>query len=495
MRILLLNPPFFPEKGRFSRASRSPAIARGGTLYYPVWLAYACGVLEKAGHSVRLLDAPAMGLDMAGVFLTLGEFTPQLVVVETSTPSIYEDVRSAVALKKHFPGCFLLLTGTHPSALPRETLELSPLLDGVALGEYDYTLRDLAAALEQGNAVAAVPGLVVRRDDGSILRTRERDKISDLDQLPFISAVCRRHLDPGQYFFAAAPSPMMMIITGRGCPFHCFFCVYPQTFHGHRYRTRSPENVVDEFVYIRDNLPQVREILIEDDCFTANPARVRAICVLLLERHVHLSWTCNARGDVDYETLCLMKRAGCRMVITGFESGNQQVLDAMGKQESVAGYLRFARDVRRAGLLLHGCMMCGTPGDTPAVQAENFRFAARLNCDSLQFYPLFVYPGTEAYRWAREKGYLLTEDFSRWLDEEGGHRCVISTDAFTAEEMMETCRSATSRWHLRPGYLLRKLWQGLRDPAEGLRSLRAGMNLVRSIIRHAWSPTPKGQKN
>jgi radical SAM superfamily enzyme YgiQ (UPF0313 family) len=478
MKIFFLNPPF---KGRFSRTSRSPAVTSGGTLYYPLWPAYAAGAAEQVGHEICLLDAPADGLSLHRVLEAARSFDPALAVLETSTPSIYSDTAAGEALKNAMPGCFVILVGTHPSALPEETLALSSALDAVAVGEYDYTVRDLAAALQHGTDLADVPGLVFRRN-GGIVRNAERAKIENLDELPFVSSVYKKHLTHRNYFFAAAKYPMVMIITGRGCPFHCFFCVYPQTFHSRRYRARSPENVVAEFEYIRANFPDVKEIGIEDDCFTANPARVREICRLLIERKVGMAWYCNVRGDVDYETLKQMRQAGCRMVTVGFESADQNVLELMRKNESVGNYYRFAKDARRAGILVHGCLMCGTPGDSLETQEVNYRFAEKINCDSMQFYPLYVYPGTEAWHWAKEKGHLRTENFCAWLKEDGSHNCVLDTETMSAEDIVAACSRNLRRYHLRPRYIMTKLLQALRDPEEGLRSLKSGWIFLKKII-------------
>jgi len=275
---------------------------------------------------------------------------------------------------------------------------------------------------------------------------------------------------------------MIMIITGRGCPFRCFFCVYPQTFHSRHYRARSAENVVAEFDYIQKNFPDVKEIGIEDDCFTANPKRVKKICQLLIQQKNKLSWYCNVRGDVDYELLKLLRQAGCRLVTVGFESSDQSVLNQMNKNEKITDYYRFAKDARRAGIMVHGCLMCGTPGDSRKVQEENYRFATKINCDSMQFYPLYVYPGTEAYEWAKENGRLRTEKFSEWLKEDGSHNCVIDMEDMTAKEMVDLCEKNIRRYHLRPRYLAMKLAQALRDPAEGLRSLKSGWVLVKKIV-------------
>lgn len=451
-------------------------------MYYPFWLAYAVGAAEKAGNEVLFLDAPADGLELQTVLDRVQDFSPELAVLDTSTPSIYSDVNVGEAIKREIPACFTILVGTHPSALPEETLGLSTSVDAVAIGEYDYTICDLAAVLSNSGNLGDVPGLAYRNSGGAVQRSAVRDKIENLDELPFVSSVYKKHLHVRNYFFAAAKYPMMMIITGRGCPFKCFFCVYPQTFHSRKYRQRSPENVVAEFEYIKENFPDVKEIGIEDDCFTANPNRVREICRLLIERKIGMTWYCNVRGDVDFKTLSLMRSAGCRLVTVGFESANQAVLEQMHKCEQVENYYRFAEDARKAGIMVHGCLMCGTPGDSPEVQEENYRFAVKINCDSMQFYPLYVYPGTEAYGWAKENKYLQTEDFSKWLDNSGAHNCVIDTNMLSAEANVAICAENLRKYHLRPAYIWMKLKQAMRDPEEGRRSIKSGVTFFKKIV-------------
>ncbi|MDC0335724.1 B12-binding domain-containing radical SAM protein [Pseudodesulfovibrio sp.] len=478
MNVLMLNPPF---KGRFSRSSRSPAVTKGGTLYYPIWLAYAAGVVDAAGHEVLLLDAPAKEVSDEETLRRVTEFKPDLVVVDTSTPSIYSDVDFAGRVKDA-TGAHVALVGTHPSALPEETLELDGRVDSICLGEFDYTVRDLADALEKGKSPNTVAGLACRVD-GVIKRTAQRDKIEDLDEVPFVSSVYERFLDPADYFFAAASYPMMMLMTGRGCPFRCFFCVYPQVFHSRRYRGRSPQNVADEFAYIAREFPQVKEIGIEDDCFTADKKRAAAICELLIEQGNELAWYCNVRGDLDYDLLVLMKKAGCRLVTVGFESGRQDILNAINKGETVTKYKAFAKAARKAGVLVHGCIMTGNPGDTPETLRESYEFACEINCDSMQFYPLYVYPGTEAFTWAEDNGYLKTRDFSKWLTPEGTHDTVIDLPGFSGSEMMRLCDEYLKKYHLRPSYLVMKMAQAVRSPREGYRSIKSAGTLFSKIMQ------------
>lgn len=479
MRILFLNPPF---KGRFSRTSRSPAVAKGGTFYYPIWLAYAAGESERAGHDVHLFDAPATGAGEEELLAFLNDWEPGLVVIDTSTPSIYNDAEVAARIKQRYSGVMMLLVGTHPSSLPEETIAINDAIDAVAVGEYDATIRDLADSLDRGALPDAVAGLVLRRGDGTV-RTPERALITDLDAIPFVSKVYDKHLEIPNYFFAASNYPMVQIITGRGCPHRCFFCVYPQVFHSHRYRTRSTENVVDEFEFIQKHLPQVREVGLEDDCFTASPIRVRKICQGLIDRKIKLKWHCNVRGDVKPDLLKLMKKAGCRLVIVGFESGDQAVLDGMKKGIKVEKYLQFVQDVKKADLMIHGCMMVGNPGDTRETLERSYQFAVGINCDSMQFYPVYLYPGTEAFWWAVENGYLKTNDYTQWLTPDGTHNCVYDTPELSAKEMMALCNHYLKKYHLRPRYILMKLLQSIRHPSEGYRTALAAISFFSKLFK------------
>lgn len=478
MKILFLNPPF---KGRFSRTSRSPAVSKGGTLYYPIWLAYAAGATEASGHEIRLIDAPAEGLDLKDVFSKLKNFSPDMAVVDTSTPSIYSDAKTVVEIKAHFPETYTVLVGTHPSAISYDTLQINDSVDAIAVAEYDHTIRDLAHTLEQGFPFEGVEGLVFKQN-GHIIRNKEREKIKNLDEIPFVSSVYKKHLNVNNYFFAAANYPMIMIITGRGCPYKCFFCVYPQVFHSRKYRVRSPENVVDEIEYITNNFPKTREIGIEDDCFSANQKRVKEICELIIERNIKIKWYCNVRGDLDYFLLRLMKQAGCRLVTVGFESGCQHILDGMKKGEKLERYYQFVKDAHKAGVLVHGCIMVGNPGDNRQTLAESYEFSKKINCDSMQFYPLYVYPGTEAYNWAIANEYLKTHDFSQWVNKDGLHNCVLNTPELSSEEMVYLCDNYLKKYHLRPRYILGKLWQATKNPSEGYRSIKSARVFLSKII-------------
>jgi len=482
--VLVLNPPFHVQ---YSRSQRSPAVIKSGVMYYPIWLAYATGVLEEEGFPVTLVDAPAAGLELGDVLDIAEELQPGLVVLDTSTPSIQNDIEVAKAIKHRIRDTFILLVGPHVTALPEDSLRLSSAVDGIARGEYDHTVRNTARTLAAGEDLGSIAGLSYRRGDGKIHHNPGRAPIEDLDALPFVSQVYKRQLRVEDYFYSIARYPEVTIVTGRGCPYRCTYCVWPQTITGHRYRQRSVQNVAAEFEYIAREFPQVKEIFIEDDTLTVDEERCIALAQELIAQGNRLPFTANSRANVSYETLSWLKKAGLRLLCVGFESGDQAVLNAMRKGIKVQEFYRFRQDARRAGVLIHGCFMAGGPGETRASLAKTLELAKRLDPDTAQFFPLMVYPGTEAYQWARQNGHLTTEDYRQWLTPEGLHRTVVSYPGLAAEDLVAWCDHARRAFYLRPGYIAGKAWQALTHPAEAGRILRA----ARTFVQHLFRPSSR----
>jgi len=478
-RIILINPPFLKN---FSRTQRSPGVTKSGTIYYPYWLCYAAGVLDKEGHEVRIVDASPVEMSLEGLKKIVRDFYPDMAVVDTSTPSIKNDCFVARELKTSIPGMVVALVGTHVSAVPEETLALEPAVDVVAVGEYDAVLKELAGQLKDRSGWPGVKGICFRQD-GKIVRNPPGPLLADLDELPFVSEIYKKFLNVRDYYFSAADYPMIMMITGRGCPFGCFYCLYPQVMHGRGYRFRSAENVAAEFKYIAENFPDVKEIVIEDDTFTANPARVRAICELLIKDSSKIKWSCNARVNLDLATLKLMKKAGCRLLIVGYESGVQEILDSMHKGIKVEQSEEFTRNAKKAGILIHGCFMLGNPGETRDTIEKTFKFAKKLQCDSAQFYPLFVYPGTEAYDWAKGNGYISAVDFSEWISPDGRHNCVIDIPGLKGSDITDVSERMTLGYHLRPRYVMYKLTQLFSNTPEFIRTVRSGVKYFALLVK------------
>lgn len=478
LKIALINPPYLT---RYSRSQRSPGVIKSGTMYYPYWLAHAAAVLDASGFDIFLYDCPAANLDSDELFRRLDQYQPDLCIVESSTASAENDCRVATEIKRRFPATRLCMVGTHVTALWQETLAEFPAIDFVAIGEYDYIVRDLADALLEPAAasearlaqLATIGALGFRRSDGSPARGPVRPPIEDVDELPWIAPIYQRFLDPRNYYFSLASYPMVMLIGGRGCPAKCTYCVYPQVMHGHQYRTRSPASIVGEMRWVQDHMPEVKEIVFEDDTFTGDRAFAQEVARLVKEQGVRLKWFANVRVNVDKETLAHMVEAGFRCCATGFESGDALLLKNMWKGQTVEQATKFVDAARDLGILVHGCFMVGFPGETRETMQKTLALALHLRPDSAQFYPVMPFPGTTYYQWARQHGYLTTERFADWLDGEGAHRCVLNLPGLTAEDVDRFCAHAYRRFYFRPSYLWFKARQAITRPREGVRSIKS----------------------
>jgi radical SAM superfamily enzyme YgiQ (UPF0313 family) len=321
------------------------------------------------------------------------------------------------------------------------------------------------------------------RSDGKIIHNPDRPFITDLDQFPLVSEVYKKFLKVENYFYSITQYPEITIVTGRGCPHHCTYCVYPQVMYGHQYRHRSPENVVAEFVYIKEHFPQVKEVFIEDDTFTVNRAYCRKVCDLLIKENVNLPWTANSRADIDYDTLRIMKEAGCRLLCIGVESGNQQILDGINKRLKLSQVREFMKNARKAGVLVHACFMVGNPGETKQTMNETLDFAKKLKPDTAQFFPLMVYPGTEAFDWAKKHGYLTTTNYAQWLTENGLHNCIVSTPVVSNQELVAFCDQARKSFYLRPAYIFSKFSQIILHPSEAIRIAKASRTFFKHLFK------------
>lgn len=494
MRVLTLNPPFLP---RYSRQSRSPSVCKGATFYYPYYLAYATANLEKNGFDVSLIDAVANNWSHEETVRYAAEFKPDLIIIDTSTPSIYNDIEVAEKLKLELPDVHINLTGTFPTNLPEDCFSFSESIDSVCRSEYEVTTVDLAKTIESNGKLEKITGLSFQIG-GIVYHNEDRELMTseELDELPFVSEVYNRHLNIEDYFYASIRHPEVTILTSRGCPYNCTFCNIPLK---QSYRARSPKNVVDEMEYIEKELPFVEEIQIEDDTFDINKKRTKEICREIIRRGLKVRWSCNARVNSDYKTMRLMRKANCRLMCVGFESAENEVLDAIKKVSTLKKQEDFMVEANKAGLIINGCFIFGLPHDNHETMRKTIELAKRLNPDTAQFYPMQVYPGTEAFDWAKRENYLTTEDFSEWVTSEGMHKTLISRPELTAEEVVDVCDIARKEYYFRPSYIWQKFIQGIRQPQEGWRTYIGFMNFWKYLVFGSEEnenrlPTFKGSK-
>ena len=312
LKTLFLNPPSF-ENFDGGAGSRWPATREIESYWYPVWLAYPTGMLEGA----RLLDAPPHHITAEETIRTCKDY--ELLVLFTSTPGFAGDVRIAEAIKGSNPHIKIAFVGPHVSVLPEKSLMDAKVIDVVCRKEFDYSIVEYA----QGKKIEDILGISYRKN-GVVVHNPDRPTIENLDALPHVTDVYRRDLDVRRYNVPFLLHPFVSLYTTRGCPAQCTFCLWPQTLSGHPWRKRSTDDVAAEMAKAKEYWPYVKEFFFDDDTFNLQKARTVELCAKL--KPLGLTWSCTSRVTTDFETLKAMKEAGCRLLIVGYESGDQQIL-------------------------------------------------------------------------------------------------------------------------------------------------------------------------
>jgi radical SAM superfamily enzyme YgiQ (UPF0313 family) len=470
MKILLINEPFVPD---FCRTQRWAARTRGRVLRAPDWLAYATAVLERDGYDARLYDFPAMGWGKDKLRELASREKPDFIVLDSTTPSIYSDIECA-AMVKDASGAKIIMVGPHVSALPEETLtEAKGAVDIAVIGEYDYTVRDI---VKNWGALENVPGICIIKE-GKPSRTAERPLIQKLDDLPFPAW---HQLDLMKYFDGGKLYPYIDVISGRGCPNRCIFCLWPQVMHGFTYRLRSPENVVDELERDIALCPQVLkggEFFFEDDTFTVNKERAMRICAEILRRGLKITFSVNARVDTaDKELFATMKKAGCRELLVGFESGDDGILKKMHKNITVEKSRTFMTLAKEAGLQVHGCFVIGLPGETPETAQKTIDFGLSLGLHTIQFSGAVPFPGTSYFKMCETEGWLKTKVWSEWL--QGGEQAGVVEYPGMSREMIDgLVDKGLKRFYFRPSYMV-KFLLNTRNKTDLYRKFRGAKNFI-----------------
>lgn len=471
-KILFLNLPY---KFQISRSSRWPEKTKSGTMYYPYWLCYAAGVCMEQGYHVSLVDCIAKKMTPENVIKWINDENPDYIMGEITTSTCTYDYRTLRLIKKNYPRIRIIIGGTHATVLARRVLEECDAIDVVARQEYDYTIHEI---IENWDNLKTVDGITWRSDRNEVIENKNRDWLEDLDKLPVVSKVYEKFLDVNDYCYAFAQKPMIQIFSARGCPFHCNFCSYPGSMSGRRFRVRSVKNFVDEIEYIAKQMPHIREIFIEDDTFTVDRRRVQDICSEIIRRDIHIRWSCNTRADtVDYKTMKRMKEAGCRLLVVGYESGNQTVLDETKKGITLKQSSEFAQNARKLKMKVFGCFMIGLKGDSRNTIEDTFAFAKKVYPESCFFQQAVPFPGTEFYEWTKEKGYLRTEDYSKWLNKDGYLECLVDYPYADHREIERIRDNLMSRYYFSFTYIFKTFLANL-DWFELKRVVKGGFTYI-----------------
>lgn len=474
MKFLFLNPPiesgeiYMKELGRCGRKSVA------GELWPQTGLAYLAAMMLKEQADAKIIDAIAESMSVDDVIKEIADFSPDVVIIGTTTPTFNNDCTVSKKIKKSFDNILIGFTGTHVSVLPEETLTKSEA-DFLILNEGEETVREIALSdLSDLNNLSNIKGIAYK-SDGEIKFTPKRDFVENLDDLPFPA---RNLLPNDKYkmpFFEN--EPFVTIIPTRGCPFQCIFCRAGGVW-GTKVRTRSVENVCNEIKDIIKNLG-IRNVVFMTDSLTLKREWTSRLCEKILNENIKFKWICNSRVDaVDLETLKLMKKAGCTVVSYGIESGNQEILDRSKKAITIDQARNAIKFTKEAGLISMAYFIIGLPGETKETIKQSIAFAKEIKPDYVNFHVATPFPGTEFYQMAKDNGWLISNDWSDY-EEEGS--AVINLDTLSAEELVKAQRYAMRQFYLRPSRILQEI-KSIKSLEQLKSRLKAGLKVISSIF-------------
>ena len=462
MKVLFVNPPQTASKYKFM-----------GVIAPPLGIAYMAGVLQENNIDVEILDASAEDMDFKDVEKELLKRKPDLVALTALTPTIGRALETAQVVKETLPDSIVVMGGYHPTFNFIETLE-DENVDIVIRGEGEYIMLNLVQALENQSSLHDVKGIVFEdKNSKEIVVNPEAPLIQDLDELPFPAL---NLLPMKKYRLLDMDTHMTTMITTRGCPMQCSFCS-SAAMHGKKIRERSVENIVDEIEYLKTNY-DIDTIAFMDDTFTLKKRKVMAICDEILKRNIEIMWGCTSRVDtLDEKLLKKMKEAGCITIFIGVESADQQQLDNMCKNTTIAKIENAFKIAHKLKIRTIASVALGMPGDTKEIMNKTVKFVHKLKPNYAIYSLATPYPGTRFYKEAFEKNLIKIKDWSKYTL----ITPILETIDCSLNDMRKIQAKAFMKFYLRPHYIIRQFLQ------DGPYLLKT----IFGVIKTALSKTPK----
>ena len=467
MRTLFLQAPSFDgfDGGAGSRYQAKREIK---SFWYPTWLAQPAALVENS----KLIDAPSHRLTLADVVAQARDF--DLAVLHTSVPSFASDVKALEALKAANPKLIAGFIGAKVAVDADGSMKASRQIDFVARNEFDFTIKEVA----EGRDLATIAGLSYRNQDGVVVHNVDRAILEDMDALPFVTPVYQRDLVIENYFIGYLKHPYISLYTGRGCKSRCTFCLWPQTVGGHRYRTRSVAHVLEEIAYAKKAFPQVKEFFFDDDTFTDDLPRAEEIARGLGKLGV--TWSCNAKANVPRKTLQVLRDNGLRLLLVGYETGDQQILVNIKKGMRVEVARTFTKDCHELGIVIHGTFIMGLPGETKETIEQTIRFATEIDPHTIQVSLAAPYPGTFLYRQAKQEGWLGEHD-GDLIDTKGIQIVPLHYAHLSHTEIFDSVETFYRRFYFRTSKIASIVNEMVRSPEMMKRRLREGVEFFRFL--------------
>lgn len=422
--------------------------------------------LRRNDISVAIVDAPAHGLSPHAVAeLIKQQYRPTLIVMvvygfqpSASTQNMPAAGETCAALKEVLPGCHIMMTGTHPAALPERTLR-EERIDFVCDREGPETILGVTRALKnEAKSFTGIPslwykvgGVIMSNPSGELMENLDEEMpgvawdLLPMDKYRAHNWHCFDHIFDRK--------PYVSMHTSLGCPYKCSFCCINAPFGKPSYRMWSPETVIKEIDLLVTQYG-VKNIKFVDEMFVLNPRHVLGICDHIIERGYDLNIWAYARVDTVKDAfLEKLHKAGFRWLALGIESGSKMVRDGVEKGRfGSIDIIETVRKIQDAGINVIGNYIFGLPDDTHQSMQETLDLALEANCEFANFYCAMAYPGSKLYNMALERGWELP---SSWIGySQHSYECLpLRTEVLTAAEVLKFRDEAFTRYFTDRNYL------------------------------------------
>jgi len=424
----------------------TPLLQKRGNhpLFPPLGLAYMAAVLEQNGFEVKIFDCPVCELDHEKLKAELTAYQPTMVGIGSMTPTIKSALKSARVTKEACPNATVLTGGPHATFSGEEILASEKAVDIIVRGEGEETIVEIAKQLPIGD----VKGIAFRKDN-QIIQTANRPYIQDLDALPLPAY----KLLPMEKYNITGRN-LLSIISSRGCPYQCPFCVASQMF-GAPFRARSPKKVLDEMEWLRDEYG-AEGVAFQDDTLTFSKARALEICDGMIERKMKLPWGCGTRADaVTKDLVTKMSKAHCDEVMFGVESGCQRMRDLLKKKVTNEQCENAIKWTKEAGIFVTVSVILGYPGETRETLQESLDFVRRAEPDDVWLCHATPFPGTELRELVKSYGWKMSDKWELY----NTMNPIFEDPAFPAKDIAEIRKNFYNKFYS-PKYVMRQAVKG-----------------------------------
>ncbi len=445
MKVLLLYPP--REYYIFGITPHVYIEADAGN-YPPIGMLYIASYLQKYSDTeVIVLDAYTEKLSHSGVKNFVSQIKPDIVGIYFSTYYLYDSILVAKNVKEVNKEIITIAGGPHTVFYPKETIQI-PEVDYVMVGEAEKSFTEFVNYITKKDfrSIENISNVVTKNNPDKI---PNRARIENLDELPFPS---RELLNYRKYCsILAKKNPITVMVTSRGCPYKCYFCSNIES--GQKVRYRSAKNVVDEIQYVVEKFG-IYDFLFFDELFTSNRHRTMAICDEIIRRGIKVRWHCRSRADVlDEEMVKKMKKAGCRLIQFGIETGSQRLQKVINKNLNLEKVNQVVKMVYDNGIYTYADFMFGLPTETEEETKQTLEFAKSLKLDYVSFGMFHPIPGSVFYDEGLKEGRFT--DF--WLEYVKNPQSVIEDHSWTRKDRKkyhDYIAEAYKKFYLRLSYII-----------------------------------------